>query len=136
MQIFSSGGALSFIVKNEKTFFQELGYPIHNVSQLRLFNILNDLSRNEKFVNVWKCYIINEKVLENPAFFEEFEVGDDDWWDLVAYMYYNSPMLWWIICMVNKITNPFETMGPGVLKVIRADYLYQIIREVEKIAEL
>lgn len=117
--------------------FSELtGTERGNFSFLRLFNVLLDNDRETKFLNIFRSYIVNEDILNNISFFETYEVGNGENWDNVSYNLYRSPFLWWVIALLNDIENPFETLEEGQqLKVLRDDYVYQLVSDLEKIAE-
>jgi hypothetical protein len=124
------------VTKIDQTFFEETGNRLSSVSYLKLFNMLQD-SDNTKYLNIWKSFTLNEDVTDDTVFYETYEVSNDDWWDNIAYYYYESPGLWWIIAMMNDIVNPFEELEPGSnIKILKDRYLYQLIKEMESISEL
>lgn len=46
--------------------------------------------------------------------------------DLIAYKWYGSSSLWWAICWVNEIENPFEIQPGTVLKIPKVAAISQI----------
>ena len=42
--------------KIDKTFYEITGTRLNNTSQLKLFNLLNDLQSNDKYNNIWIFY--------------------------------------------------------------------------------
>lgn len=112
------------------------GEDLANTSQLKLFNILED-ENNVKLQNVWRSYSLNELVTDETVFYQTYEINDDDFWDNISYLYYDSPNLWWVLCIMNNVENPFEEIEAGQeTKVLRENYLYQLIKEMEIISEL
>jgi len=119
-----------------KSFFELTGVERNSFSFLRLFNILLDEDRETKFMNIFRSYIVNEDILSDISFFETYEVSNGEYWDNVSYNLYNTPYLWWVIALLNNISNPFEELEDGdLLNVLRDDYVYQLITDLEKIAE-
>jgi hypothetical protein len=51
-------------------------------------------------------------------------------------IYITPPYLWWVIALMNNISNPFEELEAGdELNVLRDEYVYQLTSDLEKIAE-
>ena len=123
-------------VRLSDSFTDITGEDLANTSQLKLFNILQD-ENNVKLQNVWRSYSLNELITDETIFYQTYEMNDDDWWENVSYQYYDSPNLWWVLCIMNNVENPFEEIEPGQeTKVLRENYLYQLIKEMEIISEL
>jgi len=119
----------------EKSFFELTGSEIATLSILRLFNILLDNDRQTKFMNIFRSYIINEDSLTNISFFNTYKVANGENWDNVSYNIYKNPHLWWIIALLNNIVNPFEELEDGqLLSVLREEYVYSLVKDLEKIA--
>lgn len=107
---------------------------LSNSSQLKLFTILDDVTNNTYYLNIFRTYITNVSSLNDNSFYELYEVDNDDWLDNISYKFYNTPQLWWVICIVNNITNPFEELYPGkVLRILKNSYIYNILKEVRNI---
>ena len=107
---------------------------LSNSSQLKLFTILDDVSNNTYYLNIFRSYIINMSSLNNNSFYELYEVDNNDWLDNISYKFYNTSQLWWVIAIVNNITNPFEELYPGkVLRILKNSYIYNILKEVRNI---
>jgi len=120
-----------------ETFFELTGYKINNSSQLKLFNILQDIKDDEKFMNIFRSYTINSRVLTAVIYYDLYEVENDDWWDNISYKFYETPNLWWVIALMNDVLNPFEELNIGdTIKVLRDPYLYNLYRDIERIAGL
>jgi hypothetical protein len=123
-------------VRLEESFTDITGKDLANTSQLKLFNILED-EDGVKLQNVWRSYSLNPDVAEETYFFTGYNMNDDDWWDNISFSAYDTPLLWWILCVVNNIQNPFEEVNPGQeTNILRDNYIYQVIKEIEIISEL
>lgn len=122
--------------KVESTFYEITGRRLNNISHLKLFNILEDVDKT-KLLNIWRSFTFNEDVIDNTPYYETYEVENEDWWDNIAYKFYDTPNLWWVIAMMNNIVNPFEELEIGSnIKILREQYLYQLLKEIRSIAEL
>jgi hypothetical protein len=107
---------------------------LSNSTQLKLFTILDDVTNNTYYLNIFRSYIINMSSLNDTSFYELYEVDNNDWFDNISYKFYNTPQLWWVICMVNNIINPFEELQPGqILRILKNSYIYNILKEVRNI---
>lgn len=119
-----------------KSFSELTGVEKSTFSFLRLFNTLLDNDRETKFLNIFRSYIINENSLRDISFFETYEVSNGEYWDNVSYNLYGSPFLWWVIALLNNISNPFEELEDGdQLNVLKDEYVYQLTDDLERIAE-
>ena len=123
-------------VRLEESFTDITGKDLANTSQLKLFNILED-EDGVRLQNVWRSYSLNPEVAEETYFFTLYNMNDDDWWDNISFLAYDTPYLWWILCVMNNVQNPFEEVSPGQeTNILRDNYLYQVIKEIEIISEL
>lgn len=117
-------------------FYTVTGIRLSNSSFLRLFNILED-ENNDKFMNIFRSYALNETISDNTVYFFTYDVEADDWWDNISNKYYNTPYLWWVICLMNNIANPYEDLVEGTqLKILKNEYIYYLIKEIRSISEL
>jgi hypothetical protein len=120
----------------EKNFEELTGSPKNTYSFLRLFNILLDEDRITKFMNIFRSYVINEDVFTSVNFYNTYEVANGEFWDNIAYNLYENQYLWWIVALVNNVTNPFEELEDGqILNVLREEYIYILTKDLEKVAE-
>lgn len=109
---------------------------LNNSSQLKLFSIVNELSSNTKYLNIFRSYILNRSNLNNDSFYNLYEVDNDDWLDTISFRVYQTPNLWWVIAIVNNISNPFEELYPGkILRILKPNYIYNILKEIKSIGE-
>jgi hypothetical protein len=120
----------------DENFFQITGTEKSTYSFLRLFNTLLDEDRETKFLNIFRSYIANEDIFSDISFFETYEVSNGEYWDNVSYNLYKTPYLWWVIALLNNVSNPFEELADGdQLNVLREEYIYQLTADLEKVAE-
>ena len=120
----------------EENFFELTGKEINNFSFMRLFNILLDEDRETKFMNIFRSYILNDDVFTETAFYNTYKVADGEFWENIAWNLYENPYVWWILAILNNIVNPFEDLNDGdIIRVLRSDFLYTLVKDLERIAE-
>ena len=120
----------------DQSFSELTGNEKNKFSFLRLFNTLLDEDRETKFLNIFRSYVIDQDSLRDISFYESYEISNGEYWDNISFNLYNTPFLWWVIALLNNVTNPFEEIEDGgELNVLRDDYVYQLISDLEKIAE-
>lgn len=123
-------------IRLSESFTDITGEDLSNVSQLKLFNILQD-ENGTRLQNIWRSYSLNDDVTGQTVFYDTYEMEDEDWWENISYQYYETPSLWWILCIMNNVQNPFEELEPGQeTKILKGAYIYQLIKEMEIISEL
>lgn len=123
------------VVDLEQTFYEVTGKRLDNVSQLKLFNLLQDTNGDILF-NIFNSYELSDEVADS-AFFDAVEVDNDDWWDNISFQAYGTPYLWWAIALTNNITNPFEDIKPGdLLFLLKPEYIYQMLKEIKNIGSI
>jgi hypothetical protein len=123
------------ITKSDKTFRELTEHQIEESSFTRMFNILVDHDRYTKFMNIFHSYTFNENLSVDVAFFNTHEVGHEEWWDNISNKYYDTPLLWWVIPAFNNVINPFEGLEPGTnLKILKASYIYSLLRDLDTIS--
>jgi len=117
--------------KIEKSYFELTGKKLKNSSQLKAFNIYEDSDKN-KFLNIFRAFKNRELDIR---YFHTHELDYEDWWDYLAYQYYGTPYLWWVIPLVNNIENPFEMPEAGTnIKILKKEYTFTILNEIKGLA--
>jgi hypothetical protein len=125
------------ITKSSKNYGQITGHYLNNSSEANLFPVMYDTANNEYFMNIFRAYIVNDNVQNNILFYLTHEVSDTDWLDTISNTYYGTPTLWWVIALMNNFTNPFEDLVPGTnLRILKSDYIYQLLNEINMVASL
>lgn len=118
--------------KIESTFYEITGRRLDNTSQLKLFNLLQDINGDILF-NVFNAYQLSSEVIDS-SFFEVYEIENDDWWDNISFRFYGTSYLWWVIALTNNIHNPFEEIEAGkLIYILRPQYLFQLLKEIKNI---
>lgn len=119
-----------------KSYYELTGKKMSNVSQSKLFSILRD-SEKIPFMNIWRTFTFNDDVTADVSYYNTYAVGDDDWWDNISANIYGTPHLWWVVCLMNDVMNPFEELEVGSnIKYLREEYLYMLFRDIERLSDL
>lgn len=125
------------IQKTEKRYHNLSGQKIPISSRLNVFNLLINTSNNVYFINIFRNYEIIKIVKNNNVYFDIYYAEENDWWDNISYKYYDTERLWWLVCEMNDIVNPFEDIEFGQqIKVLKMDYLYNIFSSLLEISRL
>jgi len=117
----------------DKVYKEISGKRLNNFSQLQKFNILKN--NNEYLYNIFINYEISDSVKNNEDYVSYYDVPHDEWWENVAYNYYENENLWWILALTNDVVNPFEELDTGEsIKVIDRRWTYNIVKEVKSLS--
>jgi len=116
-------------------FFTLTGVRLGNSSFLTMFNILQD-DDGTKFINIFRAYEIDQNVFADIVYYSTYETENVDFWEQISWKMYGIVELWWAICLMNNIRNPFEDMDIGInLNILKNDYMPQLLREIRAISE-
>lgn len=112
-------------------------------------NSFKDLPRltNENYENIFNIFTDKDdryfynllQTIEFPqnlpdGYFITYNIKYGDTWPFISYKVYNTPNVWWIILLANKIDNPITSLVPGtsikipkieVVKIILAELITQ-----------
>lgn len=77
-----------------------------------IFNIYQD-EDGFYFFNLSKSIYFPEDL--DGTYYSQYSTKPKDTYPLIAYNYYGSVRLWWLICAVNSIDNPVKQPEPGTL---------------------
>ena len=125
------------VERTNTSYFEETGTRLSNTSQLKLFPIFLDSDRETKFLNLFRSYKLNEDVQTDVVFFGSYEVSNDEFWDDIAFNLYGVPQLWWVIALINNVVNPYEELtGGDNIKILKEDYIYNLIKDLEELSDL
>lgn len=123
------------ITKVDSTYYEIKEQRLDSSSMLRMFNILKD-ENDIMFMNIFKNVQIGDSVLNNIINFETMTITNI-WWENISYQYYGSLPAWWILCLSNKILNPFEEMEESKeITALKTQFIPLIHRDMERIFDL
>lgn len=119
-----------------KSFYELTNHRLNNASQLWLFNPLED-DDGYRFMNIFRSYELNEEIMNDTMYYFTHKAENDEWWDNISSSYYGTPNLWWVVCLMNDVINPFEELEAGQeIKIMKEEHLYQLLKEIKDISEL
>jgi len=121
--------------KATDNFFDLTDHTLLNSSFLRMFNILDD--DGTKFLNIFRSYSINDSVKNDIVFYDTYEIDNKDFWENIADKVHDNINLWWVVCLINNVINPFEELEDGQnIKILRNYYISYLMREMRDMADL
>jgi hypothetical protein len=116
-------------------FYKLTGIKINNSSFLKMFNILEDDDKI-KFINIFRSYQVNEQIFTDVLYYNTYEVDNEDFWEQISYKLYGITDLWWALCLMNNVQNPFEDLSAGNnLKILKKNYIPQLLTEIKSVSE-
>jgi nucleoid-associated protein YgaU len=96
-----------------------------------VFNVYPDQSRlpsNALSYAINRTVFFKDLDLASSILFDEYIVKEGDEWSLLSYGFYGTVEYWWIICKINKISNPLNSPVPDTtLKILRKQYIKSIL---------
>ena len=120
----------------DKTYYELTGQRLPTTSRLRMFPILKEWN-DDAFINIFRSYVINSKITEKDDYWTTYTIEETDWWDNISSRYYDTPKLWWVICILNDVSNPYEDLEEGrTIKILRDEYLYIVFNDLNRLALL
>lgn len=124
------------ILKLSGNFYDVTGTRLPVTSQLNGMNILQDVDKT-KFLNIFKFFTIDDNVKNNTSMYYVYEVEHNEWFEYIAHKVYGNVYLWWIVALMNDIINPFEELEPGtLLKILKKEYITQVLRDLATFSKL
>jgi hypothetical protein len=83
------------------------------------------------FFNILKRINLNIDSYDDKEVFSEYLVLPSDTYTKISYSYYGTIELWWLICLVNKINNPFKKPEPGFkIYLLRPAYAMRVLDSI------
>ncbi len=112
-------------------------------------NYINDLPTLEiyRYENIFKVYqssenkvyfyniIKNIKVPEDISsqIFQVITLPSNMAYTTLSYNLYGTTYLWWLICILNNIQNPFDVNNAGKsIKVLKREYLKTVLNAIKQ----
>ena len=78
-----------------------------------------------------------DSVKNDIVFYDTYEIDNKDFWENIADKVHDNINLWWVVCLINNIINPFEELEDGQnIKILRNYYISYLMREMRDMADL
>ena len=74
----------------------------------------------------FETYDVPDIPINSKDSYHQIQAGQEGRWDLISHKYYKTVNYWWLICLANKISDPFEILPNG--SIIRIPSLSYLIR--------
>ena len=108
-------------------------FPNAWAGTFHLARYTNSDGEEETISNIFNSLLVRGDFLSDYNSYDVAEIGQKNTWEQISYQVYGSVNLWWLICMVNKIQDPFEELVVGKkLKIIKASIVNEILYRIEK----
>jgi hypothetical protein len=67
--------------------------------------------------------------------FYDLTVNEKTPWPLISYGAYGTIELWWLIAIINGIQNPFELPSNQSIKILKPQYIRQVITQLNQLIQ-
>ena len=96
-----------------------------------LFNVYQN-ENQQYFYNLLAKVNFPEEISEE--YYTTYTVGSDlIQYTLLSYKVYNTISLWWLICAVNRITNPVDFPAANTqLKILKTQYVRNVLQSIKQ----
>lgn len=99
---------------------------------------------NLKYENIFKIYqdsngyykynplttISFPGISDQVDLYDNVAVNERMPWTVISYNAYGTIDLWWLIALINNVTNPLELANVGTVKVLKAAYVSSVISQL------
>lgn len=106
---------------------------LSNITEYKFENIFKVYlnSQGYYFYNILKKISIPSDI--NIDLYENVRINRKLPFTAISFTQYKTIDLWWLICLVNQISNPLELVAPGtVLKVIKPGSIPSVIDSIKQ----
>ena len=96
-----------------------------------IFKVYETLDKNAYYYNIVKNIKIPNDI--NNQVFNTITLPKNIAFTTLSYQIYGTTYLWWLICILNDIQNPFDTNNAGkVIKVLKKEYLKTVLNNIKQ----
>lgn len=103
------------------------------LDQYNFANLFNVINLGEKsYFNINKT-ILFENMDDIPlSYYSSYIIKSGDSWTGISFKFYKTIKLWWLICKVNNIKNPFFELTPGKnIKILDISIINDILQSIK-----
>jgi nucleoid-associated protein YgaU len=104
------------------------------LDQYNFANLFNVVQLGEKsYFNICKTIQFDNIDYIPQSYIDYYIVKEGDTWTLISYKFYGTIKLWWLICKVNNIQDPFMDLQIGMsLKILKKEIVDEILKLLHK----
>jgi len=96
-----------------------------------IFKVYQTGDKNFYFYNIIKNIKVPEDI--NNEIFTLITLQENTPLPTLSYQLYGTTYLWWLICVLNNIQNPFDPNNSGKkLKVLKRQYLKTVLNSIKQ----
>ena len=106
---------------------------LSSLTEYKLENIFKVYRNTEGYYyyNILKTINIPDNI--DISMYDKIRINQKLPYTAISYSQYKTIDLWWLICMVNKISNPLELVAPGtVLKIIKPGEIPRLMDAIKR----
>lgn len=93
-----------------------------------IFKVYQD-SNNNYFYNIVKQVTAPTNI--DPSFFDIVNIQEDVLFPTLSYQAYGTTYLWWLICTMNGISNPFDPALVGQkVKILKKQFVKPVLDSI------
>jgi hypothetical protein len=114
---------------------EDIQVTIKTESFANLFNVYDEQKLGDNF----KTYSINRTVnfkgiaAASPSLVDKYLISLSDSWTSIAFKFYGSEDLWWLICKTNGIVDPATELVEGSeINILKKQYVAKILSQVKE----
>ena len=116
--------------KATETWYQLTGRSLPNSSFLNMMNIQQD-EDGEFMLNIFRNYDLNKITTNDQVYYTSYIMEDKEFSDNISNNIYNDSQLWWLVCLMNDVINPFEYDEAGKeLKILKSAYVPTVLSNI------
>tara|TARA_R110000764_G_scaffold211232_1_gene297303 strand:+ start:194 stop:559 length:366 start_codon:yes stop_codon:yes gene_type:complete len=91
-------------------------FKVYQIDGYYIYNIINSMSLDDDM---------------DVEYYYDWKVDSPLPWTTLSYLHYETTNLWWLICIMNGISNPVQFVETGtVLQIIKPVYVRKIIDQI------
>lgn len=96
-----------------------------------IFKVYQTVDKNVYFYNIIKNIKVPNDI--NNEIFTLITLQENTPLPSLSYQLYGTTYLWWLICVLNNIQNPFDPNNSGKkLKVLKRQYLKTVLNSIKQ----
>ena len=105
----------------------------NKLDQYNFANLFNVVNLGEKsYFNINKTIVFKNIDDIGLNYYSTYTIKDGDNWTGISFKFYKTIKLWWLICKVNDIKNPFTELIPGkVIKILEKTVVDNILNSIK-----